>query len=95
MECKIPPEIVLKKLNSWKITSDEREAIIKEFLFTDFKNAFSFITAVALKAEEIGHHPEWFNVYNKVIITLTTHDIKGLSEKDILLGQFIDNQYEK
>ncbi len=95
MECKISPEIVLKKLNSWKITSDERDAIIKEFLFTDFKNAFSFITAVALKAEEIDHHPEWFNVYNKVIITLTTHDVKGLSEKDILLGQFIDNQYEK
>ena len=95
MECKISPEIVLKKLNSWKITSDERDAIIKEFLFTDFKNAFSFITAVALKAEEIGHHPEWFNVYNKVIITLTTHDVKGLSEKDILLGQFIDNLYEK
>lgn len=95
MECKISPEIVLKKLNSWKITSDERDAIIKEFLFTDFKNAFSFITAVALKAEEIGHHPEWFNVYNKVIITLTTHDVKGLSEKDILLGEFIDNQYEK
>ncbi|OUU26486.1 MAG: 4a-hydroxytetrahydrobiopterin dehydratase [Candidatus Endolissoclinum sp. TMED37] len=95
MECKISPEIVLKKLNSWKITSDERDAIIKEFLFSDFKNAFSFITAVALKAEEIGHHPEWFNVYNKVIITLTTHDVKGLSEKDILLGEFIDNQYEK
>ena len=95
MECKISPEIVLKKLNSWKITSDERDAIIKEFLFSDFKNAFSFITAVALKAEEIDHHPEWFNVYNKVIITLTTHDVKGLSEKDILLGQFIDNQYEK
>ena len=95
MECKISPELVLKKLNSWKITSDERDAIIKEFAFSDFKNAFSFMTAIALKAEEIGHHPEWVNVYNKVIITLTTHDVKGLSQKDILLGQFIDNQYEK
>ena len=95
MECKLLPENVIKKLNSWKIASDKRDAIIKEFLFPDFKNAFSFMTAIALKAEEIGHHPEWFNVYNKVTITLTTHDVKGLSEKDILLGQFIDNQYEK
>ena len=95
MECKILPENVLKKLNSWQITSDERDAITKEFLFQDFKNAFSFMTAIALKAEEIGHHPEWFNVYNKVTITLTTHDVRGLSEKDILLGQFIDNLYEK
>ena len=95
MECKLLPENVLKKLNSWKITTDARDAIIKEFLFQDFKNAFSFMTAIALKAEEIGHHPEWFNVYNKVTITLTTHDVKGLSEKDILLGQFIDKQYEK
>ena len=53
------------------------------------------MTSIALKAEEIGHHPEWFNVYNKITITLTTHDIQGLSDKDILLGQFIDNQYEK
>ena len=61
---------------------------------SDFKNAFSFMTKVALKAEEINHHPEWFNVYNKVIITLTTHDVNGLSEKDLTLGKFIDNQYE-
>ena len=53
------------------------------------------MTSIALKAEEIQHHPEWFNVYNKVKITLTTHDVRGLSEKDIKLGQFIDNQYEK
>ena len=53
------------------------------------------MTKIALKAEEIGHHPEWYNVYNKVIITLTTHDVNGLSKKDISLGQFIDNQYEK
>ena len=95
MECKLLPGNVIKKLNSWKIASDERDAIIKEFLFPDFKNAFSFMTAIALKAEEIGHHPEWFNVYNKVSITLTTHDVKGMSEKDIKLGKYIDDQYEK
>ncbi len=95
MECKVPSDDVLTKLNSWKLTTDGREAITKEFKFLDFKSAFSFLTCVALKAEEINHHPEWFNVYNKVIITLTTHDVNGLSEKDVILGKFIDNQYEK
>ena len=95
MECKLDFEYVLKNLNSWKVSHDGREAITKEFQFSDFKSAFSFMTKVALKAEELGHHPEWFNVYNKVSITLTTHDVKGMSEKDIKLGTYIDNQYEK
>ena len=95
MECKLDFEHVLKNLNSWKVSHDGREAITKEFEFSDFKSAFSFMTKVALKAEELGHHPEWFNVYNKVSITLTTHDVKGMSEKDIKLGTYIDNQYEK
>ena len=95
MECKLDFENVLKNLNSWKVSHDGREAITKEFEFSDFKSAFSFMTKVALKAEELGHHPEWSNVYNKVSITLTTHDVKGMSEKDIKLGKYIDNQYEK
>ena len=95
MECKLEFEDVLKNLNSWKVSHDGREAITKEFQFSDFKSAFSFMTKVALKAEELGHHPEWSNVYNKVSITLTTHDVKGMSEKDIKLGKYIDNQYEK
>ena len=95
MACNINLSKVLSELNGWNTTSDDREAIEKEFKFKDFKSAFSFMTSIALKAEEIGHHPEWFNVYNKVVITLTTHDVKGLSEKDIILGQFIDNLYEK
>ena len=95
MECKLEFEDVLKNLNSWKVSHDGREAITKEFEFSDFKSAFSFMTKVALKAEELCHHPEWFNVYNKVSITLTTHDVKGMSEKDIKLGKYIDNQYEK
>ena len=95
MECKLDFEVVLKNLNSWKVSHDGREAITKEFKFSDFKSAFSFMTKVALKAEELGHHPEWFNVYNKVSITLTTHDVQGMSEKDIKLGKYIDDQYEK
>ena len=95
MECKLNFEDVLKILKSWKVSDDGREAITKEFKFSDFKSAFSFMTVVALKAEELGHHPEWFNVYNKVSITLTTHDVKGMSEKDIKLGKYIDDQYEK
>ena len=95
MACKITKEEVLDNLSSWKLTNDDRDAITKEFKFSDFKEAFAFMTKIALKAEEIGHHPEWSNVYNRVSIILTTHDVKGLSEKDILLGQFIDNQYEK
>ena len=95
MVCKILVEDVLSKLSSWEKTDEERDAITKEFKFSDFKSAFGFMTSIALKAEEIQHHPEWFNVYNKVKITLTTHDVKGLSDKDIKLGQFIDNQYDK
>ena len=95
MVCKINIDDVFSKLKSWKATNDKREAITKDFKFSDFKSAFSFMTSIALKAEEIGHHPEWFNVYNKVKITLTTHDVNGLSEKDIILGKFIDNLYEK
>ena len=95
MVCKINLSNVLSELNDWKPTTDDRDAITKEFKFKDFKSAFAFMTSIALKAEEIGHHPEWFNVYNKVFVTLTTHDVQGLSEKDVNLGQFIDNQYEK
>ena len=95
MACKVTPQDCLSKLVSWSMTSDDREAIKKDFKFSDFKSAFSFMTSIALKAEEMGHHPELFNVYNKITVTLTTHDVDGLSDKDILLGQFIDNEYEK
>ena len=95
MACKIRTEEVLSQLNSWSIENGKRDAITKEFKFSNFNEAFSFMTSIALKAEEIGHHPEWFNVYNKVVITLTTHDVQGLSDKDITLGQFIDKEHEK
>ncbi|XP_062499700.1 pterin-4-alpha-carbinolamine dehydratase-like [Corticium candelabrum] len=69
---------------------DGRDAIYKEFLFKDFNEAFGFMTRVGLKAEKMDHHPEWFNVYNKVQITLSTHECSGLSERDIKLATFIE-----
>ncbi|MEE6488534.1 hypothetical protein FKM82_015256 [Ascaphus truei] len=69
---------------------DGRDAICKEFHFKDFNRAFGFMTRVALQAEKLDHHPEWFNVYNKVHITLSTHDCGGLSERDINLASFIE-----
>lgn len=67
-----------------------RDAIQKEFLFKDFNAAFGWMTRAAIWAEKLGHHPEWFNVYRKVSVTLTTHDVGGLSELDIKLAQKMD-----
>ncbi len=69
---------------------DKRDAITREFAFKDFNRAFAFMTQVALHAEKHDHHPEWFNVYNKVRITLSTHDAGGVTEKDLKLAAFID-----
>lgn len=69
---------------------EPRDAIYKEFLFKDFNQAFGFMTRVALKAEKMDHHPEWFNVYNKVQVTLSTHECTGLSQRDVTLASFMD-----
>ena len=66
------------------------DAISRQFKFKDFSEAFAFMTRVALLAQSADHHPEWSNVYNKVSITLTTHDAGGLSDKDIALATAID-----
>lgn len=67
-----------------------RDAVQKAFKFSDFNAAFGFMTRVALAAEKADHHPEWFNVYNRVEITLTTHDAGGLSERDVALARRIE-----
>ncbi|KAK0172010.1 hypothetical protein PV328_005387 [Microctonus aethiopoides] len=77
-------------LKSGWIVQENRDAIYKEFNFKDFNEAFGFMTRVAMKAEKMDHHPEWFNVYNKVNITLSSHDVNGLSHRDIKLATFID-----
>ena len=72
--------------NGWSIVQD-RDAIFKQFKFKSFVEAFSWMTAAALCAEKMNHHPEWSNVYNRVQVTLMTHDIDGLSDLDIKLAQ--------
>lgn len=79
----------LKTLTGWAL-ADGRDAISKSFKFKNFCEAWGFMTRVALQAEKMNHHPEWFNVYNKVDVTLTTHDAGGLSDKDIKLATFMD-----
>ena len=79
----------LAKLSGWSEVSG-REAIAKTFTFKDFNAAFGFMTRAALGAEKMDHHPEWFNVYNKVTVTLSTHDAGGLTERDIDLAQRMD-----
>jgi 4a-hydroxytetrahydrobiopterin dehydratase len=62
----------------------------QEFKFKDFNAAFGFMTRVALLAEKMDHHPEWFNVYNKVEVTLSSHDVNGLSQRDVKLANFME-----
>jgi 4a-hydroxytetrahydrobiopterin dehydratase len=80
----------LKMLDGWNEVSG-RDAIHKTFKFADFNTAFGFMARVALKAEQLDHHPEWSNVYNKVEITLSTHDAGGVTELDAALAKFIDD----
>jgi 4a-hydroxytetrahydrobiopterin dehydratase len=80
---------LLAELEGWRVV-DGRDAIAKSFKFKDFNQAFAFMTRIAMMAEKMDHHPEWSNVYNKVDITLSSHDVDGLSERDIRLAKFID-----
>ena len=79
----------LKSLNGWEKV-EGRSAIFKSYKFKNFVEAFGFMGKVALIAERMDHHPEWFNVYNKVEITLTTHSTGGVSDLDIKLATAID-----
>ncbi len=79
----------LDRLTGWSEAKD-RDAIAKTFEFEDFNAAFGFMTRVALVAERLDHHPEWFNVYRTVAVTLSTHDAGGVTELDIELAEAMD-----
>ena len=76
-------------LDGWSKV-DGRDAIIKSYQFADFNAAFGWMTRAALRAEKSDHHPEWFNVYNRVDVTLASHDGDGVSTRDIDLARFFD-----
>ncbi len=78
----------LKELTGWQAVAG-RDALHKSFKFKDFNEAWGFMSRVALMAEKMDHHPEWSNVYNRVEITLSTHDCDGLSERDVKLARAI------
>jgi len=75
--------------NGWQMV-EGRDAIVKTFAFNDFADAFGWMARAAIWAEKWGHHPEWSNVYNKVTVTLTTHDVDGLSTLDAKLARKLD-----
>jgi 4a-hydroxytetrahydrobiopterin dehydratase len=81
---------LLPELADWT-TLDDRDALFRSFRFKDFNAAWGFMSRIALIAEKMDHHPEWFNVYNRVDVTLTTHDAHGLSMRDITLARLMDD----
>lgn len=80
----------LPQLPGWSAVEGGRDAIHRSYRFADFNSAFGFMSRVALMAERLDHHPEWFNVYNRVEVTLATHDADGVTELDVKLATFMD-----
>jgi 4a-hydroxytetrahydrobiopterin dehydratase len=92
MIAKLTPEArvsALARVSAWTMVNG-RDAITRSFKFTDFNAAFGFMARAALVAEKLDHHPEWFNVYNRVDVVLSTHDAGGLTERDIKLAEAMD-----
>lgn len=83
-------EDALAGLTDWSIVGD---ALMREFVFTNFKEAFAFMTQVAIQAEQLGHHPDWSNSYNTVTISLSTHDAGGITDSDVALARAISIIY--
>lgn len=90
MTGKIGAEAAISQLRGWAVDPADGDAIQKTFRFADFNTAFGFMTRVAIEADKRDHHPEWFNVYNRVEVRLTTHDADGVTDKDVALARFMD-----
>ena len=86
---KIGAPAALAQLPQWS-AKEGRDAIVRSFRFKDFNAAFGWMTRVALAAEKLDHHPEWFNVYNRVDVTLATHDADGVTDLDVTLAKIMD-----
>jgi 4a-hydroxytetrahydrobiopterin dehydratase len=87
---KLTPEALdtaLKELTAWSIQNDK---LRREYRFPDFAHAFGFMTTAAIEIEKRNHHPEWSNVYNRVTVDLTTHDSKGITQKDVDLARLLE-----
>ena len=84
----------LQSLSGWK-QQGPRDAIGRQYVFKDFAQAFAFMTQVAIIAEKRNHHPEWSNVYNKVDVTLATHDADGVTQRDVDLALYADEVYAR
>jgi 4a-hydroxytetrahydrobiopterin dehydratase len=82
----------LSHLNGWKVVNGK---LHRDYQFADFIHAFGFMTTAALAIEKMGHHPEWFNVYNRVTVDLTTHDAQGITSKDLELAKILDQAAKK
>jgi 4a-hydroxytetrahydrobiopterin dehydratase len=89
LDCRFLGEL-LAGMPMWRYSPERGGTISRDFVFADFVEAFGFMTEVALQAERRNHHPEWSNVYNRVSVTLTTHDAAGLSMNDIDLARLMD-----
>ena len=78
----------LKKLSEWSVKNDK---LYKEFKFDNFNQAFGFMTRAAMEIEKMNHHPEWFNVYNRITVELTTHDAGGITKNDVNLAKILNS----
>ena len=78
----------LKNLPGWSVKNDK---LYKEFQFNDFNQAFGFMTRAAMEIEKMNHHPEWFNVYNRITVELTTHDAGGITDNDVNLARILNS----
>lgn len=87
---KIGAAEALKSLPGWAAAPGPRDAITRTFTFKDFSEAFAFMTRAALLAEKLDHHPEWFNVYNRVEVLLATHDADGVTDLDVTMAKFMN-----